>query len=90
MFFCDFFWSGASLSGTTGVECQKLRVFCDFGARICPEDYPKDLFCYIRPFFQEAKNEQKSPKNVKNWGFLAFFFGRVHPSQGKRGSSVKT
>ena len=28
--FCDFFWSGAPLSGNPAVECQKLRVFCDF------------------------------------------------------------
>ena len=51
------------LSGKVRVECQKLRVFCDF----C------NFFCLIRPFFQERKNERKSPKNVKNCGFLAIF-----------------
>ena len=40
-----------------------LRFWC---ARICPEDCPDDSFCYIRPFFEESKNERKSQKNIKN------------------------
>ena len=112
--FCDFFWSGAPLSGNPAVECQKLGVFCDFflvgctslkenegrvsktggflrfwGSRNCPENCAHDSFCLIRPFFRERKNERKSPKNVKNWGFLAIFSCSKQPSAGIRLSSVK-
>ena len=87
--FCDFFWSGAPLSGKTRVECQKLVVFCVFGVPNCPENCAHDSFCLIRPFFREMKNERKSPKNVKNWRFLAIFSCLKQPSAGIRLSSVK-
>ena len=112
--FCDFFWSGAPLSGNPAVEYQKLRVFCDFflvgctplrenegrvsktvfflrfwGSRNCPKNCAHDSFCLIRPFFRERKNERKSPKNVKSWGFLAIFSCSKQPSAGIRLSSVK-
>ena len=63
-----------------------LRFWC---ARKCPEDCAQDSFCLIRPFFRESKNERKSPKNVKNWGFLAIFSCSKQPSAGIRLSSVK-
>ena len=88
--FCDFFWSGAPLSGKTRVECQKLVFFLRFWwSRNCPENCAHDSFCLIRPFFRERKNERKSPKNVKNWGFLAIFSCSKQPSAGIRLSSVK-
>ena len=31
VFFCDFFMFEATLCRNPAVECQKLRVFCDFG-----------------------------------------------------------
>ena len=85
-----FFWSGAPLSGKTRVECQKLGFFLRFwGSRKCPEDCAHDSFCLMRPFFRERKNERKSPKNVKNWVFLAIFSCSKQPSAGIRLSSVK-
>ena len=69
VFFASFGVPGAPLSGKTRVECQTegfLRFWC---ARKCPEDCADDSFCFIRSFFRERKNERKSPKNVKNWGF---------------------
>ena len=85
-----FFWSGAPLSGKTRVECQKLVGFLRFwGSRNCPENCAHDSFCLIRPFFRERKNDRKSPKNVKNWGFLAIFSCSKQPSAGIRLSSVK-
>ena len=53
-----------------------------WGSRKCPEDCAHDSFCFIRPFFREMKNERKSPKNVKNWGFLAIFSCSKQPSAG--------
>ena len=62
------------LSGKVRVECQKLRVFCDF--------------CEF--FWSGAPLSGKTRVECQKLGFfLRFFFGRVHPSQGKRGSSVK-
>ena len=107
--FCYFFLVGCTPLRENEGRVSKTGVFLRFwGSRNCPENCAHDSFCLIRPFFQERKNERKSPKNVKNWGFLfeatlcgnpavkcqklvvflRFFFGRVHPSQGKRGSSV--
>ena len=63
-----------------------LRFWC---AQKCPENCPDDSFCYIRPFFEESKNERKSPKNVKNWGVFAIFSCSKQPSAGIRLSSVK-
>ena len=125
-------------SGNPAVECQKLRVFCDFFLVGCtslrenegrvsktgffcvfggPETVLKTVltirFASYGRFFergQMSKNRQKTSKTVGFWqffrvrsnplresgcqvsktkGFLRFFFGRVHPSQGKQGSSVK-
>ena len=89
-FFAIFFWSGAPLSGKTRVECQKLVFFLRFwGSRNCPENCAHNSFCLIRPFFRERKNKRKSPKNVKNWVFLAIFSCSKQPSVGIRLSSVK-
>ena len=78
------------LSGKVRVECQKLMVFCDFwGSRKCSENCACNSFCLIRPFFRERKNKRKSPKTVKNWGFLAIFSCLKQPSAGIRLLSVK-
>ena len=69
---------------------SKTVVFLRFwGSQNCPENCAHDSFCLIRPFFRERKNEQKSPKNVKNWGFLAIFSCSKQPSAGIRLSNVK-
>ena len=83
------------LVGRTPLKENKGRVlktgfFLRFwGSRKCPENCAHDSFCLIRPFFRERKNERKSPKNVKNWGFLAIFLCLKQPSAGIRLSNVK-
>ena len=72
--------------GSSVKNCGFLRFWC---ARKCLEDCAHDSFCLIRPFFRERKNERKSPKNVKNWWFLAILSCSKQPSAGIRLSSVK-
>ena len=75
MVFCDFFLVGCTPLRENEGRVSKTDGFLRFwGSRKCPENCAHDSFCLIRPFFRERKNEQKLPKNVKNWGVFGNFF----------------
>ena len=68
-------------------KCQKLNVFGVFGV-------PKVLWivlttCYIRPFFQESKNERKCEKKRQKLRVFGDFFVFEATSAGIRLSSGK-
>ena len=87
--FLQFFLVGCIPLRENKGRVLKTGGFLRFwGSRNCPENCAHNSFCLIRPFFQERKNERKSPKNVKNWGFLAFTCSK-QPSAEIRLLSVK-
>ena len=61
--FCEFFLARCTPLRENEGQVSKtvgfLRFWC---ARKCPEDCPDNSFCYIRPFFQEVENRQKTSK----------------------------
>ena len=79
-FLCDFFWSGAPLSGKTRVECQKLGFFCVFGG---PETVLKTVltirFASYGRFFKRGKMSENRQKTSKTGGFWRFFRVRSNP-----------
>ena len=78
--FFAIFFSGAPLSGKTRVECQKLRVFYDFGV---PEFVlrigPTTRFATYGRFFKKSKISENRKKTSKTDGFLRFFNVRSNP-----------
>ena len=73
--FCVFFWPGAPPLRENKGEVSKTEGFLRFGcARICPENCPDDLFCYIRTFFKRAKMSEIRQKTSKTEGFFYDFF----------------
>ena len=65
-FFAIFLWPLAPLSGKTRVECQKLRVFCDFVPEFVLRFVLTTCFATHGLFIQVSKNERKSSKIVKS------------------------
>ena len=79
--FSDFFWSGAPLSGNPAVECQKLKVFCDFFLVGCTPLRENEGRVSKTGVFLRFWGSRNCPENCAHDSFCLFFFLRLPNGQ---------